>query len=221
MRKIIVTTFVSLDGVLQAPGGPEEDPTHGFKWGGWTAKLGDALTHQTMSGIMAQPFDLLLGRRTYEIFAAYWPYAKGNPIGELFDRVHKYTVSSKPIDLSWASSTLITGDVVAELRQLKTTEGPDLLVFGSGKLIQTLLKEGLVDKLYTWVYPVTLGSGKRLFAEGTQPVQWKLVNSIISTTGVIIATYEPAGGIETGTIGPLQEPSEAELKRRKEWAKEG
>ncbi|HEY9259248.1 dihydrofolate reductase family protein [Chitinophaga sp.] len=220
MRKIIVTTFVSLDGVLQAPGGPDEDPTHGFKWGGWTATQGDALTNQAMVDIMAQPFDLLLGRRTYEIFAAYWPYAKGHPIGEVFDRAHKYAVSSKSVKLSWANSTLITGDVVAGLRKLKASEGPDLLVYGSGKLIQTLLKEGLVDKLYTWVYPVTLGEGKRLFAEGTQPAQWKLLHSVISTTGVIIATYEPAGELKTGLIGP-DNPSEAELKRRKEWKKEG
>lgn len=173
-----------------------------------------------MVDIMAQPFDLLLGRRTYEIFAAYWPYAKGHPIGEVFDRAHKYAVSSKSVKLSWANSTLITGDVVAGLRKLKASEGPDLLVYGSGKLIQTLLKEGLVDKLYTWVYPVTLGEGKRLFAEGTQPAQWKLLHSVISTTGVIIATYEPAGELKTGLIGP-DNPSEAELKRRKEWKKEG
>lgn len=220
MRKIIVTTFVSLDGVLQAPGGPDEDPSHGFKWGGWTAGQWDELMNQAMGGIIAQPFDLLLGRRTYEIFAAYWPYAKEDPMGALFDRIHKYAVSSKARELSWENSTGITGDIVAELRQLKATEGPDLLVYGSGKLIQTLLKEGLVDKLYTWVFPVTLGDGKRLFAEGTQPAQWKLVESTISTTGVIVAGYEPAGEVKTGLIGP-DRPSEAELKRRKEWAKEG
>jgi dihydrofolate reductase len=220
MRKIIVTTFVSLDGVLQAPGGPEEDPTNGFKWGGWTATQWDTLMEQTMGGIMTPPFDLLLGRRTYEIFAAHWPYAKEDPIGALFDRIHKYVVSGKPMELTWKNSTGITGDIVAGLRQLKATDGPDLLVNGSGKLIQILLEQGLVDKLYTWTFPVTLGQGKRLFAEGTQPVQWKLLDATVSTTGVIIGSYEPAGEIRIGSFG-LDHPSEAELKRRKEWEKEG
>lgn len=221
MRKIIVTSFVSLDGVLQAPGGPQEDPTNGFKWGGWTFPLGDDATNEAMGSIMSQPFDLLLGRKTYEIFAAYWPYKKNHPIADKFNSLHKFVVSSQQIDLSWEGSTLITGNVVAGLKKLKQQEGPDLLLHGSSVLVQTLLEHGLADILHVWTYPVTFGKGKRLFGEGTQPVSWKLTDSKITSKGVILASYEPTGEIKTGTFElEGEKPSEAELARRKKLAAE-
>lgn len=219
MRKIITTTFVTLDGVLQAPGGPREDPTGNFDFGGWTVNYWDEMMNNAMGQIMTKPFDLLLGRRTYEIFAAHWPYIKGDPIAEKFNNIHKYVVSGKPVELTWKSSSLITGDVPAVIRKLKEKDGPDLLVNGSGKLIQTLLANQLIDTLYTWTFPVTIGKGKRLFAEGTKPGNWKLMDSKTSTSGVLIATYEPAGELITGSFA-LENPTEAELARRKRLAEE-
>jgi dihydrofolate reductase len=219
MRKIIITTFVTMDGVLQAPGGPEEDGANGFNWGGWSALLWDELMNQAMGSIMDRPFDLLLGRRTYEIFAAHWPYVKDDPIAEAFNNLHKYAVSSKPMKLNWINSTLITGDVAAGLQQLKKQEGPDLLVNGSGRLIQTLLSYGLVDAMHVWTFPVTIGKGKRLFSEGTQPATWKLFDTKISSTGVIIASYEPAGEIQLGSFA-LETPTSDEVARRKRVAEE-
>lgn len=217
MRKMIVTTFVSLDGVIQAPGGPEEDRANGFQWGGWSARYWDELMNQTMIASMTTPFDLLLGRRTYEIFAAHWPFVQDDPIENKFNSIHKYAVSSKPMEFSWKNSTLITGDVVARLRELKAQEGPDLLVNGSSKLVQTLLANGLVDLLHLWMFPVTIGSGKRLFGEGTSAGNWKLLDTKVASTGVIIASYEPAGDIEPGSFA-LEPPTAAELARRKKVA---
>lgn len=218
MRKIILSIFVSLDGVIQAPGGPEEDTTNGFKWGGWVANHWDTMMNETMGAAMSQSFDLLLGRRTYEIFAAHWPYMKDDPIGGKFNNVHKYAVSSKPLKVDWANTTLITGDVVAGLRELKKQKGPDLLIFGSSKLVQTLLANGLIDQLHLWTFPVTIGTGKRLFEEGTQPASWNLVDSKASTTGVVISFYEPAGELKPGSVADVA-PSAAELERRKRWEK--
>lgn len=204
MRKIITTTFVSLDGVMQAPGGPEEDRSGGFAYGGWTAgaDFWDEMAGSTMGGIMEQPFELLLGRRTYDIFAAYWPTATvDQDVAVPFNRTIKHVVSRAPLDLTWHNSRLITGDVVPQLRALKEQEGPDLWVHGSGNLIQTLLANDLIDRMLLWTFPVTVGSGRRLFAEGTQPRSMRLVESKVSTTGVIIATYEPVGRLEVGTIG--------------------
>ncbi|MRG44619.1 dihydrofolate reductase [Chitinophaga sp. SYP-B3965] len=221
MRKIIITTFMTMDGVLQAPGGPTEDPTHGFKWGGWSAPYGDEVIMETLGKIMAEPFDLLLGRFTYDIFSAYWPYVKDNPIAEKFSNIEKFVVSGKPIELTWAKSTLITGDVVAGLKELKKQDGPNLLVHGSSKLVQTLLANGLADQLHIWTYPITLGKGKRLFGEGTQPAAWKLTEIKHSTTGVILASYEPSGEVKIGDLtNPEQEPSAAEIARRERIAKE-
>ena len=201
MRKIITTTFVTLDGVMQAPGGPEEDTSGGFDYGGWQfgGDYGDEVASKIMNDFMATPFELLLGRRTYEIFASYWPTAKVAPhIAKPFNSTKKYVVSHKPFKLSWSNSTLITGNVVSEIRKLKNAEGPDLWVYGSGNLIQTLLKNNLIDRMHIWTYPITIGTGKKLFAEGTQAQHFKMVDSKISTTGVIIATYEPAGPLKTG-----------------------
>ncbi|MDE1966995.1 MAG: dihydrofolate reductase [Patescibacteria group bacterium] len=202
MRKIITTTFVSMDGVMQAPGGPEEDKAGGFKYGGWTYTHWDKLMGDIMTGFMGMPFELLLGRKTYDIFAAYWPNAKtDNEVAIPFNKTKKYVVSHKDVKLSWQNSELVTGDVVAKLRGLKKMNGPDLWVHGSGNLIQTLLENGLIDRMHLWVFPMTVPGGKRLFAEGTQPKTWKLVDSKTSTTGVIISTYEPEGKLVTGTIG--------------------
>lgn len=217
MRKIIITTYITLDGVIQAPGGPEEDRSNGFKWGGWLAPIWDEQMNQTIDTIMSRPFDLLLGRRTYEIFAVYWPYIQNNPIADKFNGIHKYVVSSRQIETTWKDSTLITGDVVSDLRQLKKQDGPDLLIYGSSKLIQTLLANDLVDELNVWTFPITIGKGKRLFAEGTKPGNWKLIDSKTSATGVFIATYEPAGEIKMGDL-THENPSEAELARRKRHA---
>ena len=203
MRRIVTTTFVTLDGVMQAPGGPEEDTSDGFAYGGWTAGVDywDEVAGSTMDGIMEQPFELLLGRRTYDIFASYWPTATSDQNVALpFNRTIKYVVSHESIELTWENSRLITGDVVPQIRQLKEQDGPDLWVHGSGNLIQTLLEHGLIDRMLVWTFPVTIGSGKQLFAEGTQPREFQLADSKISTTGVVIATYEPVGHLRVGTI---------------------
>jgi len=219
MRKIIVSTFLTMDGVLQAPGGPEEDPSNQFKWGGWVFHYFDDIMNNALGKILFQPYDLLLGRRTYEIFAAHWPYQENDPIGEVFNRIRKYVVATTPLDLSWQNSTLIKGDIVKELKKLKEQDGPDLLVQGSGRLIQSLLSNHLVDVLHTWTFPITLGKGKKLFEEGTQALQWKLTDTVVSTTGAIIASYVPDGDVKTGSFVP-DKVSEAEIARRDKWAKE-
>ncbi|MFI5412395.1 MAG: dihydrofolate reductase family protein [Candidatus Micrarchaeales archaeon] len=202
MRKIITTTFMTLDGVMQAPGGPSEDTTGGFSSGGWTANYWDGKMGEVMTGFMKIPFELLLGRKTYDIFAAYWPNAKVDlPVANPFNSTKKYVVSHKPFEPKWQNSFCVTGDAVSEIRKLKELDGPDLWVHGSANLIQTLLKNNLIDRMHIWIYPVTVGSGKRLFAEGTQPAGFKLVEAKPCSSGVIIATYEPAGELKTGTVG--------------------
>jgi dihydrofolate reductase len=207
-----------MDGVMQAPGGPEEDPSNGFKWGGWQFQYGDEQVNNELSKIFSKPFDLLLGRRTYEIFSAYWPY-QNDKIAEIFNRINKYVVATTPIDISWKKSILINKDVVNELKKLKKQDGPDLLVHGSSRLVQTLLSNHLIDVLHTWIYPITLGTGKKLFQEGTQAQQWKMTNSVVSPTGIIIASYVPDGDVKKGST--LQGVvSEAELARRERWSRE-
>jgi dihydrofolate reductase len=223
MRKLIVLTFITLDGVMQAPGGPEEDTTGGFKYGGWTAGYWDDVLGGVMGEQMAGPFDLLLGRKTYEIFAAYWPYMKSdNPnyqIADKFNSAQKYVASRTLKELGWSNSRLIKGDLVQEIKKLKEQNGPELQVYGSGNLIQTFLKHDLVDEFRLKIFPITLGTGKRLFAEGTIPASFKLIDSKTSTTGVIVANYERAGNVKTGSFA-LETPTEAELARR-ERLKEG
>lgn len=212
MRRIIVTTFLTMDGVLQAPGGAEEDPTNNFPYGGWMFPHGDEITDQAIGKLFSTPFDLLLGHFTYDIFSAHWPYQQ-DEIGELFNRITKYVVATKPVDLSWHNSVLISGDVVAGIKKLKEQDGPALLVHGSSVLVQTLMQYGLVDELHTWIHPITLGTGKKLFGQGTQAQGWKLTDSVVSTTGVIIASYVPDGEVKKGSFVPDQ-PSEKELERR-------
>ena len=202
MRKIITTTFLTMDGVMQAPGGPKEDTSGGFTQGGWSANYWDDTMGQIMGGFMNIPFELLLGKKTYDIFAAFWPNTDQDPsVAKPFNATKKYVASHAPAKLSWENSTLITGDVAAEIKKLKAMNSPDLWVHGSGNLIQTLLKNNLIDRMHIWTFPVTVGGGKRLFAEGTKPQGFKLIDSKVAKTGVIIGTYEPAGPLKTGTIG--------------------
>lgn len=197
MRKIIVLTFVTLDGVMQAPGGPEEDTSGNFKYGGWFVPYFDNFLGETMDEQMGRPFDLLLGRKTFEIFATYWPYQGENPI----DSATKYVVSTTMSKHEWHDSVFINHDVVAEIKGLKQLEGPDIQVHGSSDLIQTLLKHDLVDELWLKISPVTLGTGKRLFGDGTIPAAFALVETKPTPSGVIVATLKRAGEVETGTIG--------------------
>lgn len=216
MRKLVVLSFITLDGVMQAPGGPEEDPTGGFKHGGWVAGYFDDFLGKVMAKQMSKPFDLLLGRKTYEIFAAHWPYVKtnGDPIAAGINNAKKYVASKTLITLDWSNSELIKGDIAKEVKKLKEQDGPVIQVHGSGSLIQTLLKHDLVDELWLKIFPITLGRGKRLFAEGTIPVGFKLLESEISPSGVIVATYMRAGEVKTGSFA-LEPPTEAEVARRK------
>jgi dihydrofolate reductase len=201
MKKIITTTFVTLDGVMQAPGGPTEDTVGGFIYGGWSANYWDEMMGTVMTGFMDIPFELLLGKITYEIFAGYWPEAKTDlTIAEPFNATKKYVVSDSSFNPLWHNTVCITGDVVAQIRRLKEEDGLDLWVHGSGNLIQTLLKHHLIDRMHLWIFPVTVGSGKRLFAEGTQAEGFKLIESKSSSTGVIIATYESTGALKTGSL---------------------
>lgn len=198
MRKIVVLEFLSLDGVMQAPGGPEEDTSGGFNYGGWTAPYFDDEAGKVMAEQMKQPFDLLLGRKTYDIFAAYWPQHAVEWPG--VNESTKYVVSNGSPELHWQNSTLITGDVIAKLQELKAGDGPMLQVYGSGNLAQTLLKNDLVDELWLKIYPVTLGQGKHLFAEGTMPAAFTLLGSDVTPSGVIFANYARAGDIKTGSF---------------------
>ncbi len=201
MRKIIILEFMSLDGVIQAPGGPEEDTSGGFKYGGWTAPYMDEFAMKTMSEQMSQPFDLLLGKTTYDIFAAYWPIqSPDNPIAKLFNTCHKYVVSHEAFDATWRDSTVFSDDVIGQIKKLKSGDGPYLQVYGSGNFVQTLLKNDLVDEMWLKFFPITLGSGKKLFAEGTIPAAFNLSESKVSPLGVIIANYTRAGDIQIGSM---------------------
>jgi dihydrofolate reductase len=211
MRKLIVNTFMSIDGVMQAPGGPEEDPTGGFTLGGWATTFFD----DEMMDQMAEsgPYELLLGRGTYEIFAAHWPYDEG-PIADHLNTTRKHVASRTLEAVEWSNSTLIEGDVADYVRELKAGDGPELQVHGSPGLIQTLLEHDLIDEYRLWLFPVALGAGKRFFGEGTVPVALKLIESKVSKTGVTINVYERAGEIDTGSF-EFEEPTEAELERRR------
>jgi dihydrofolate reductase len=202
MRELLVTTFLTLDGVMQAPGGPGEDDSGGFAHEGWSVHHWDDTMREVMGEAMGGPLDLLLGRRTYDIFSAYWPHASEEDGGKPMNDATKYVASRNHPALEWGPSVLIEGDVPERVAALKQEDGPELQVHGSGDLIQTLMRHHLVDRYRLWVFPLVLGSGKRLFAEGTIPATLRLVDSTVSTTGVTIGTYEPAGEIVTGTFAP-------------------
>ena len=219
MRKIIGGVFQSLDGVMQAPGGPTEDPTGGFELGGWSATFWDDKMGAAMGGLLSGPFDLLLGRKTYEIFAAHWPYApEGDPIAPTFNKVAKYVLTHGNDTLEWNNSHRLRD--VAAVKTLKVGDGPDLLIQGSTTLYPALLAAGLIDRLFVMTFPVVLGKGKRLFGGGTPSGALKLVNHDVSSTGVMMATYEPAGKVGIGSFAHAA-PSPAELKRQERMAREG
>ena len=201
MRKLVVNTFLTLDGVMQAPGGPEEDPSGGFAYGGWSVNYWDEMMGELMGRVMGKPFDLVLGRKTYEIFAAYWPHATEEQGAKPLNDAKKYVASRTLESLEWANSVLIEGDVAKGISALKNEDGAELQVHGSANLIQTLLSHQLIDQFNLWTFPVVVGPGKRLFEDGTVPSGLRLVDSTVSTTGVLIGTYFPAGDIQTGTFG--------------------
>lgn len=219
MRKLIVSTFASLDGILQAPGGPDEDPTGGFALGGWSFGYWDETMDASASGLDGKDRELVLGRRTYQIFEAYWPYQPADhPIAETLNAAKKHVASRTLARLDWNNSTLLHGDAVAAIAALKTRPGPDLQVIGSGNLVQTLQTASLVDEYNVWTFPVVLGRGKRLFSETARPSALRLVRSQVSTTGVVMNTYVPAGDIQPGSFASV-EPSEKEFARREMMAK--
>jgi dihydrofolate reductase len=217
MRNVLVSAFISMDGVMQAPGGPKEDPTGGFEYGGWVAQLvEDPVFGQELDELFGRPFDLLLGRRTYDIFAAFWPYAEGreyNDIATAFNRVTKYVCTRRGADLSWTGSVALP-DAAAGVAELKRQDGPTLLTQGSSEIVHALLAAGLVDEIRTFTFPVLLGRGKRLFADDGQPRAFTLTHSAVSPNGIIAARYVRAGEVETSTVGGATEPTEAELERR-------
>jgi dihydrofolate reductase len=198
LRKLIVLSFITMDGVMQAPGGPEEDLSGGFEHGGWTVPFFDDFLGQVMAEQMGMPFDLLLGRKTYELFASYWPDHRDEAPG--IDRATKYVASRGTVAFSWERSLLLKGDAVEAVEGLKAQDGPDLQVHGSGDLLQTLLKHDLIDELWLKVFPILLGAGKRLFAGGTIPAAFTLTDSQVSPKGVVIASYARAGGVKTGSF---------------------
>jgi dihydrofolate reductase len=213
MRKVIGAMFLTMDGVMQAPGGPEEDRSGGFEHGGWTAPISDESVGAAVGATMDEPFDLLLGRRTYEIFAAHWPFIENDAIADRFNAVTKYVASNSGGELTWANSVPIDGDVTARVAELKREAGPNLLVWGSSVLFQALLANDLVDEMTLLVYPIVLGKGKRLFGRQAIPRAFGLVSSQASPNGVVISTYRLAGEVQTGSFG-TDEPSELEVQRR-------
>jgi len=213
MRKLTGAVFQSLDGVMQAPGGPEEDRSGGFDLGGWSFHFWDGSMEQPFGKVIEADYDLLLGRRTYDIFAGYWPYNRDNPIGERFQRINKYVLTHSGEPLEWENSSRLSGDTAAAVDKLKKTEGRDLLIQGSSTLYPPLLSVGLIDRLLVMTFPVLLGRGKSIFDGTQQPGMLKMVDHFISDSGVVFATYEPGGAVPTGTF-ETREPSEMELSRR-------
>ena len=219
MRKLMVTTFVSLDGVMQAPGGPEEDESDGFALGGWSVNYWDDTMGAYMGDLFSRPFDLLLGRRTYDIFASYWPTAPEEAGGKPLNDATKYVASRGTPSLTWDRSVQIEGDVAEGVARLKQEDGPELQVHGSSQLIQTLLAHGLIDEFRLWIFPVAVGKGKRLFGEGTKPTGMALVDTKMSTTGVPMNTYRRSGALQTGSFA-FEKPTDAEIERRLKMARE-
>ena len=213
MRKLAISTFMTLDGVMQAPGGPEEDPTDGFDHGGWSVNYWDDAMGAWMSKAFEQPFDLLLGRKTYEIFAAHWPHVRDQPGAAELNSARKY-VASRTLDrVEWENWTLLEGDVAEAVARIKEEDGPEIQVHGSADLIQTLLQAELVDELRLMIFPVVLGTGKRLFGDGAIPAGLRLAESTTSSTGVLITRYERAELLAPGSFA-LETPTEAEVERR-------
>jgi dihydrofolate reductase len=218
-RKIIGGFFQSVDGVMQAPGGPEEDPTGGFEHGGWLATMFDEGLGNQIDSLFSQPYDLLFGRRTYEIFAAHWPYQPADdPLAATFNRIGKYVLSRAELRGDWQNSHRVA-DLEA-LAALKGEDGPNLVIQGSSTLYSQLVAEGLIDRIITMTAPVVLGRGKRAFGDGTAPRRLTLVEQRVSASGVVMTTYDLAGEVETGSFA-MVEPSEAEIARRERLKQEG
>lgn len=212
MRRLTVSLMTSLDGVIQGPGAPEEDPTGGFRFGGWVAPFWDEVGHEAIGSLFAKPFSLLLGRKTYEIFAFYWPYQEGEIAGP-FNAVTKYVATSSSEPLGWENSVRLESDPVQAVARLKEGEGPGLLTQGSATFVRSLLAAGLADELVLIVFPVLLGKGKNWIGGDAEPGEWTLSDTRTSTTGVIISHYLPKGPIRSGSF-VTSEPSMAELERR-------
>jgi len=219
MRRIIAITQVTLDGIMQAPGGPEEDPTKRFTHGGWAMPLVDDAALQVIDETIAAEFDMLLGRRTYQIFAGYWPYQDG-PIAKAFNKATKYVVTRSLDQLDWETSQRIDGDVVEEVRRLKAADGPELHIWGSSELLQTLIGADLVDEYRLWVFPVVLGKGKRLFENGAPSRGLTLVETRSTPKGVLVNTYRPTGPLPQGTLHP-EKSSDAEPAGREKNGSQG
>jgi dihydrofolate reductase len=219
MRRVVTGMMTSLDGVIQAPGGPDEDPSGDFRFGGWVFPFWDEAGGEKWGETFARPFELLLGRKTYEIFAAYWPHQDG-AIADPFNAATKYVATSSTGPLAWANSVRLEGDVVDAVARLKQSEGPDLLTQGSATLVRSLLAAGLVDELLLLVFPVMLGKGKRWFGDDGKPGEWTLTESLVTTTGAFFGRYRPKGPVRTGSFAQT-EPSAEELARRERWKEEG
>jgi dihydrofolate reductase len=233
MRPLVVNAFVTLDGVMQSPGGPDEDPSGGFTQGGWGVTQWDDVMGRKMDEVLRHPFDLLLGRRTYEIFAAHWPHVTetvreergghasplDDPAARALNGAKKYVASRTLKSVDWNNSTLLKGDVAEAVAKLKQQAGPEIQVHGSANLLQTLIRHQLIDRYQLWIFPVVVGNGKRLFADGTVPGGLQLLDATTSTTGVVMATYEPAGGVPRGSF-EFDEPTAAEVERRQKLAAE-
>jgi dihydrofolate reductase len=218
MRKLIASTFMSLDGVMQAPGGPLEDPTGGFALGGWSFNYWDEVMGLLASGFDGKDRELVLGRKTYEIFEAHWPYQpKDDPTATTLNAAKKHVASRTLMTLEWNNASVLQGDVVSAIRALKAQAGYDLQIIGSGNLIQTLQAASLIDEYKVWTFPVVLGRGKRLFEATARPGALRLMDSKVSTTGVVMSSYVPAGEIPLGSFVPA-EPSAKELARRTRMA---
>ena len=224
MRKIIAAAFTTLDGVMQAPGGPEEDPSGGFEHGGWLPNFWDDELGAALDKNFSEPFDLLLGRRTYDIFAAHWPHIQVDPeasnfdamnadIARTFNSITKYVATHRPESLDWQNSQALGTDVVATLRELRQGEGPDLMTQGSSELLKLLFENDLVDELRLFIFPLVLGKGKRVFGNGSAPRTLKLASSSLSPNGVVITRYKRAGNVQIGSFA-LETPTEAEIERR-------
>ena len=234
MRSLVVSTFMTLDGVMQAPGGPEEDPTGGFQHGGWSVSYWDQDMGEVMTESFSKPFELLLGRKTYEIFAAHWPHVSDeerderggtpsdvdDPAANVLNSARKYVASTTLGNVEWNNSVLLEGDVAQAVAELKAQDGPELMVQGSSDLIQTLLEHDLVDEFRIWTFPVVVGPGKRLFGQGAAPAGLELVDLKTSSTGVVMAIYRRAGDIRYGSFA-FETPTEEEVERRKQLAEEG
>lgn len=222
MRKLMVSAFVSLDGVMQAPGGSREDVSGGFTCGGWVAPLVDEVFGEEVGKLFGQPFDLLLGRKTYEIFAAHWPYAEGGPddaLARTFNSITKYVATREGLDLTWKGSNALR-DAAPDVARLKQEDGPSLITQGSADLIQTLLAHDLVDEIRIFTFPVLLGSGKKLFGKGSRAAAFKLVGSRVSPNGIVIAQYVRDGTVQTGDFS-MDPPTPAEVARREKMQREG